>query len=251
VRLHEVQVEKQRQDREMQIAREIQQSLFPRGCPAVPGFEVAAESESCYQVGGDHYDFIPLPEGRLALAVADVSGKGAPASILMASVHASLRALAGGAPPAVLASRLNRFLYESTQPNKFVTLFYGELDHVARRLVYVNCGHIPPFRVGRDGRAQRLSVGGPALGLLEDAAFESGWVDLVPGDVVAVVTDGATEAMSPEGVEWGDARVLGALREAGEGTAAAVLRGLVGGVAAWTGSAGCSDDLTALILKAL
>src|SRR5262249_39661436 len=122
VRLHQVQVEKQRQDREMQIAREIQQSLFPRGCPAVPGFEVAAESESCYQVGGDHYDFIPLPHGRLALAVADVSGKGAPASILMASVHASLRALAGGAPPDVLASRLNRFLSESTQPNTFVTL---------------------------------------------------------------------------------------------------------------------------------
>jgi sigma-B regulation protein RsbU (phosphoserine phosphatase) len=244
-------VEKQRQDREMQIAREIQQSLFPRGCPAVPGFEVAAESESCYQVGGDYYDFIPLPKGRLALAVADVSGKGAPASILMASVHASLRALAGGTPPDVLASRLNRFLYESTQPNKFVTLFYGELDPAARRLVYVNCGHIPPFHLGKDGPVDRLSLGGPALGLLEDAAFESGSVDLRPSDVVAIVTDGATEAMSPEGVELGDARVLSVLRDAGDARATEVLRHLVARVASWTGAAGCSDDLTALILKAL
>jgi phosphoserine phosphatase RsbU/P len=250
VRLHRVQVEKQRQDREMQIAREIQQSLFPQDCPAVEGFEVAARSESCYQVGGDLYDFIPLSGGRLALAVADVSGKGAPASILMASVHASLRALAGGAPPALLASRLNRFLYESTQPNKFVTLFYGELDPAARRLTYVNCGHIPPFRLGRGGREERLAGSGPALGLIEDAEFEAGALHLAPSDVLAVVTDGATEALSPEGVELGDERVAFALQESASGSAGEVLRHLIERVDSWTGSAGCSDDLTALILKA-
>ena len=91
VRLHRLSVEQQRRDREMQIAREIQQSLFPECCPAVPGFELSAKSLPCHEVGGDHYDFIPLPGGRLAVAIADVSGKGAPASILMASVHASLR----------------------------------------------------------------------------------------------------------------------------------------------------------------
>jgi sigma-B regulation protein RsbU (phosphoserine phosphatase) len=251
VRLLRVQVEKQRQDREMQIAREIQQSLFPSGRPRVAGFDLAAESQSCYQVGGDYYDFIPLSGGRLALAVADVSGKGSPASILMASVHASLRALAGSAPPAVLAGRLNRFLYESTQPNKYVTFFYAELDPSARRLDYVNCGHVPPFRLGRRGREQRISVGGPVLGLLDEAEFKADALDLLPGDVLAVVTDGATEAMSPEGVELGDERVATALREAAAESASEILRRLVARVASWTGPAGCSDDLTALIIKAL
>ncbi len=250
VRLQGARVEKQRQDREMQIAREIQQSLFPAERPVVAGFDVAAESRPCYQVGGDHYDFIPLPQGRLALSIADVSGKGAPASILMASVHASLRALAGTARPLDLALRLNQFLYESTQPNKYVTLVYAELDPAARRLTYVNAGHVPPYLVRRDGRASRLEAGGPALGLLDDAAYEEGYVDLAPGDLVAMVTDGATEAQSVAGEEFGDARVEAALRGSAGGCAGDALRSLVGGVLDWAGSAGCSDDLTVLTLKA-
>jgi sigma-B regulation protein RsbU (phosphoserine phosphatase) len=251
VRLHRLGLEQQRRDREMQIAREIQQSLFPRACPAVPGFEVAALSDPCQEVGGDHYDFIPLEGGRLALAVADVSGKGAPASILMASVHASLRAMAGSSPPAALMGRLNRFLLASTQENKYVTLFYAELDPEARRIVYVNCGHVPPCRVGADGNGDRLLTGGPALGLLDGAVYESGQAALRPGDVLAVVTDGVTEAASPDDREFGDEGVLRVLRShRGEG-AQPVLDALVRSVRAWTGPAGCADDLTALVLKAL
>ena len=134
MRLHRVEVEKERQDREMQIAREIQRSLFPSARPECRGFDAGAASQACYQVGGDHYDFIPLADGRLALTMADVSGKGTPASILMASVHAWLRALAGSAEPGRLMLRLNQFLYESTQANKYVTLFYGELDPRSRTL---------------------------------------------------------------------------------------------------------------------
>jgi len=249
VRLHRVRVEKQRQDREMQIAREIQQSLFPSERPAVPGFEVAAESRPCYQVGGDHYDFIQLPGGRLALGIADVSGKGAPASILMASVHASLRALAGTAQPCDLVGRLNHFLYESTQPNKYVTLVYGELDPGARRLRYVNAGHIPPFLVRADGSCGRLTDGGPALGLIEDAPYEVGEVELGRGDLVAMVTDGATEATSFEGEEFGDGRIEGTLRECAGRSAASALETLVGAVTSWAAPAGCSDDLTVLTLK--
>ncbi len=249
VRLHQVRVEKQRQDREMQIAREIQQSLFPRDRPAVPGFEVAAESRPCYQVGGDHYDFIHLPDGRLALGIADVSGKGAPASILMASVHASLRALAGTAQPRDLVGRLNQFLYESTQPNKYVTLVYAELDPGARRLRYVNAGHIPPFLVRADGSCGRLTDGGPALGLIEAAPYEAGEVDLGRGDLVAMVTDGATEAVSVDGEEFGDARIEDALRGCAGRSAALALETVVGAVTSWAGPAGCSDDLTVLTLK--
>jgi sigma-B regulation protein RsbU (phosphoserine phosphatase) len=251
VRLHRIAVEKQRRDREMQIAREIQRSLFPRDWPAIEGFEVAAESRSCFEVGGDNYDVIPLAGGRVALAIGDVSGKGTPASILMASVHASLRALAGSAPPEVLMARLNRFLYDNTEANRYVTLFYAELDPARRTLGYVNAGHVPPFWIRGDGGRSRLEEGGPVLGMLGDAPFARGEVAIGPGDLVAMVTDGATEAVSAADEEFGDERVAGALAEAKDRSAAEILSGLLATVEDWAGAAGCSDDLTALLLKAL
>jgi sigma-B regulation protein RsbU (phosphoserine phosphatase) len=251
VRLHKVRLEKQRQDRELQIARGIQQSLFPRERPVMPGFELAARSIPCYEVGGDHYDFIPLPGGRWAIAVADVSGKGTPASLLMAGVHAWLRALAGTATPVVLMQKLNRFLCESTEPQRYVTLFYGELDPLQRRLVYVNGGHVPPFLVGAGGRRQRLTQGGPVLGLIDDAGYELGQATLEAGDVLALVTDGVTEGFSEQDVELGDALVFDTLAAAGERGAESILDALVGAVRDSAGAAGCSDDLTALVLKAL
>jgi sigma-B regulation protein RsbU (phosphoserine phosphatase) len=251
VRLHRISLEKQRRDREMQIAREIQRSLFPHALPAIPGFEVAAESRSYFEVGGDHYDVIPIEGGRIALAVADVSGKGTPASILMASVHASLRALAGTLAIPALMARLNRFLYDSTESNRFVTLFYGELDPGARRLEYVNAGHVPPFWMRAAGEVRRLEAGGPVLGMLDDACFEPGVVVLEAGDVLAAVTDGATEAASPEDEEFGDERVGATLRAAMPAPAARALGHLLTTVEAWTGGAGPTDDLTSLLLKAL
>jgi sigma-B regulation protein RsbU (phosphoserine phosphatase) len=248
-RLQRVREEKLRQDRELQIAREIQASLFPPKPPEVPGFDLAAVSRPCYEVGGDSYDWIPLDGGRLALVVADVSGKGVPASLLMASVHASVRALAGTTTPARVVERLNRFLCASTPTSRFVTLFYAELDPAARRLAYVNAGHVPPYRVGRDGAAGRLGGGGPALGLLADASYEEGQVDLEPGEVVALVTDGVTEAAGAGEQEFGDERVCEALRRPSRDGAAAALEALVAAVDDWVGAAGCQDDLTALILK--
>jgi serine phosphatase RsbU (regulator of sigma subunit) len=250
VRMHRMRLDKERQDRELQLARGIQQGLLPRSEPALRGFQVAARSESCYEVGGDYYDFIPLEDGRLSLVVADVSGKGTPASLLMASVHASLQALAGSVPPAALMRRLNRFLYLNTQPNKFVTLLYAELDPQRQRLAYVNAGHVPPFVLGASGARRRLEVGGPVLGLLEEAAFEEGALQLDSRDVVAVVTDGATEALSQADQEFGDQRVYEALARSGTGSAQATLDGLFAGVHEWTGARGCTDDLTALVLKA-
>jgi sigma-B regulation protein RsbU (phosphoserine phosphatase) len=253
VRLHRVDLEKQRRDREMQIAREIQRSLFPAARPTISGFEVAAESLPCYEVGGDHYDMIPLEDGRWALAIADVSGKGAPASILMASVHASLRALAGSASPDELVARLNRFLLESTQENRYVTLFYAELDAVRRRLDYVNAGHVPPFWLGGRRPAERLGTGGPVLGLLADARYEVGAIELEPGEVVAMVTDGATEALSPGDEEFGDDRVRDAIASASAAglPADGVMRRVSKEIRDWAGPGGCSDDLTLMVLKAV
>ena len=251
VRLHRLGVEQQRRDREMQIAREIQQSLFPESCPTVPGFEVSARSLPCYEVGGDHYDFIPLPGGRLALAIADVSGKGAPASILMASVHASLRALAGTAGPAGLMARINRFLFENTAPNRYATVFYAELDPASRRLSYVNGGHIPPYRLTARGDEDRLFMGGPALGVIEDASYEAAEVVLEAGDLVAMVTDGVTEAASVADQEFGDLGVMEVLRKSRAAGAEKALGALVDAVHAWAGPVGCADDLTALVLRAV
>jgi sigma-B regulation protein RsbU (phosphoserine phosphatase) len=249
-RLKRVREEKLRQDRELQIAREIQTSLFPPLKPEVPGFEVAAESRPCYEVGGDSYDWIPLGGERLALVIADVAGKGTPASLLMASVHAFVHGLAGTAEPARVIERLNRFLMARTQASRFVTLFYAELDPASRRLAYVNAGHVPPYRVARDGAVSRLAGGGPAVGLLAEAAYEVGEVALEPGDVVAMVTDGVTEAMSHDDREFGDERICETLRRLSGGGASDILLGLVAAVNEWAGSIGLSDDLTALILKA-
>jgi sigma-B regulation protein RsbU (phosphoserine phosphatase) len=249
-RLHRVRLEKERQDRDLQIARQIQQSLFPPVLPQVEGFELAAISRSCYEVGGDYYDVIRLDGGRLAMVIADVSGKGTPASIMMASVHASLEAMAGSGPPAQLLQRLNRFLFERTQTSRYVTLFYGELDPPRRSLVYVNAGHVPPYLLRTDGREERLRVGGPVIGLLEDVVLEAGELAFAPGDLLTVVTDGLTEAMDPAGEELGDARTLAVLRSAGTRSAQAALDTLVEAVGAWTGPAGCTDDLTILILRA-
>ena len=249
-RLHRMRLQKERQDRELQIARGIQQGLFPRTRPDPAGFDIAARSDSCFEVGGDYYDFVPIADGRLALVVADVAGKGTPASLLMASVHASVQALAGSVGPAQLLARLNRFLFQNTQANKYVTLFYAELQPDAGRMLYVSGGHVPAFLLRRDGGRERLDCGGPALGLLEEAAFEMGEIRLAPGDLCAIVTDGATEALSPGDEEFGDDRVFEALVDERAGSADAILEGLFATVRRHAAEMGCSDDLTALILKA-
>ena len=249
-RLHRLRIEKERQDRDLEIARGIQQGLLPKAPPRIEGFEIAGESRSCLHVGGDYYDFVPLSGNRLGVVIADVSGKGTPASLMMASVHAWLRALAGTESATRILERLNRFVYASTETSRYVTLFYAELDPARRRLVYVNAGHVPPFLVRADGSEERLRCGGPVLGLLDEVTLEPGELVLEPGDLLVAVTDGATEAMDAAGLEFGDERVRQALAaNRGQG-AAATLGALVAAVDAWVGPVGCSDDLTAVILKA-
>ena len=249
-RLHQLRLEKERQDRDLQIARQIQLGLLPKAAPRLAGFEIAGESRSCLQVGGDYFDYVPLAGGRLGLVIADVSGKGTPASLMMASVHAWLRALAGSEPAPRVLERLNRFVYASTETSRYVTLFYGELDPATRRLVYVNAGHVPPFVVRSKGSEERLRSGGPVLGLLDEVTLEPGELQLDPGDLLVAVTDGVTEAVDASGREFGDERVRQALASRKGAGASETLAGLVSAVDAWAGPAGCSDDLTALILRA-
>jgi sigma-B regulation protein RsbU (phosphoserine phosphatase) len=249
-RLQRVREEKLRQDRELQVAREIQTSLLPAKAPELGRFALAGTSRPCFEVGGDAYDWIELGGGSVALLIADVSGKGTPASLLMASAHAFVHALAGQVAPEQLVGRLDRFLFDRTQASRFVTLFYAELDAGSRRLRYVNAGHIPPFRVSASGRVSRLAAGGPAVGLLdEESSYEAGEATLDPGDLVAMVTDGVTEAPSPDDREFGDERVVEALQRHARGAAEACF-GLVAAVDAWAGRQSLPDDLTVLVLEA-
>jgi sigma-B regulation protein RsbU (phosphoserine phosphatase) len=169
----------------------------------------------------------------------------------MASVHASVQALAGAAgSPAQVVHRLDRFLYANTQASRYVTLFFAELDVGSRRLSYVNAGHVPPYLLAGDGTLTRLETGGPAPGLIEGAGYDEGTVVLAPGDVVAIVTDGVTEAADADDREFGDERVCQVLRANAGRSADHVPRGLVGAVEGWAGPKALGDDLTALILRA-
>jgi sigma-B regulation protein RsbU (phosphoserine phosphatase) len=186
----------------------------------------------------------------MAVAVADVSGKGAGASLLMASVRAWLRARAGSGSPAEVVASLNQFVLESTQLNKYVTLFYAELDPAARTLKYVNAGHVPPFVMNSEGGRSRLEEGGPVLGVIEGVVFEEGKVELKRGDLLAVVTDGVTEAEDSEGTQFGEPRVFDETGHSAGLSADEALSSLRQAVERWVGPVGCSDDLTLLMLKA-
>ena len=249
VRLHRLRLEKQQQDRDLALAREIQQNLFPRCLPRPEGFDLAALSRPCQAVGGDYYDFLELPGGRLALVVADVSGKGTPASLLMASVHAAVRCLAGTLPPARLLDRLNRQLLDATQPHRYVTLFYAELDPVSGALDYVNGGHVPPLLRRQGGAIVALEAGGAAPGLIDEACYEVGRERLAAGDTLLLVTDGVTEALSAEERELGQEGLRQVLRQHCVDPAQELLERLVARVESWAGPGGPADDLTAVVVR--
>ena len=199
----------ERMRHEMEIAREVQQQLFPRGFPSMAGLDCAGECRPALGVGGDYYDVLALGPGRVGLALGDVSGKGISAALLMARLQALLRShapLHPLDPPAVLAA-VNRFMCESSDGARYATLFYGVFDAATGELAYVNAGHNPPLLL-REGAVERLTEGGLVVGLLPDAIYTLGTVRLEPGDTVVLYSDGITEAESPAGDMFGEPRLL-------------------------------------------
>ena len=186
----------------------MQQRLFPQDYPPVPGLEYAGACRPAFEVGGDYYDFIKLSEREFGIAVGDVSGKGIPASLLMATLRAYLRGQTAGREshlPSLMAN-LNTFVYESSTANRYATFFYAEHDAATRALVYVNGGHNPPllFKAAADnGEPTRLDVGGLVIGLMPECGYVQGQVVLGPGDLLVAFTDGISEAMNAADEEWG------------------------------------------------
>ena len=206
--------QRERVNREIEIAREVQERLFPQFMPNLQGATVAGHCRPALGVGGDYYDVFELSDGRTGLAIGDVSGKGIAAALLMASLRASLRGVTLDNPRdfAKLMDKVNRLVYEASASNRYATFFFAAYDPKTRRLECVNAGHNPPFvlRRGLDGRTEvlRLEADGPVVGLLEFAPYTEQSQTLVPGDLVLLYTDGISEAMTHDDEEWGEERLI-------------------------------------------
>ena len=242
--------ERVRLEGELELARRIQQRLLPGRPPAVPGLEIAGRSEPAREVGGDYYDHFDLGGGRVLLVIADVSGKGVPAALLMSGFRASLMSQdAGTLGPDRMAERVNEFLHRSVETGRFVTAFLGFLEASGGRLVYANAGHNPPALLRADGRVEWLSAGGLVLGIIPDSRFESGEATLGPGDLLALYTDGVTEAADGAGELWGEERLVATLRRLRERPCAEVAEVLAREVRTYEGTGGPSDDVTVLLAR--
>ncbi len=243
----------QRLEHELAIAREVQAHLFPTEKPAVQGVEIEAVCRPARVVSGDYYDFLPLGPGRLGLALADISGKGISAALIMASLQAALRsqALFNGRGPgstAEIVARLNQHLFRSTSADRYATFFYGIYDAHTRRLEYTNAGHPAPFCITGE-KVQRLSAGGTVLGLFDDRRYESQVIEVPPGSLLIAYSDGLTEAEDPEGRELGEQRLLDVALRLRQETARAVLKNVLEVVDRWTGPVEQMDDITIIVAR--
>ncbi|HVP40209.1 MAG TPA: SpoIIE family protein phosphatase [Candidatus Saccharimonadales bacterium] len=251
-RLYEELEEKQRLQRELSFARSVQQAFQPRRSPELPGLDLAGHNESSDEVSGDYYDFIHIHESHYGLALADVSGKGVPAALIMASFRASLIAeIRNNYAIRTVMAKVNRLLVESLDPGQFVTAFYGVLDTATRRLTYANAGHNPPLLLRAEGRTEQLTSTGPLLGSFAGSTFRERTADLHPGDVLLIYTDGLTEAMNAAGEEFGVARAEARLAELRSRPAAEICRGLLDAVREFAGQRWLRDDVTLIVLRSL
>ncbi len=207
-------IHQQEQEREITEAKAIQEKLLPRVISQMPGYEIASAWQSARLVGGDYFDILPLGEKTLGMCIADVAGKGMPAALLMSNLQAAVRGLSSlSVAPHLLCNRLNSIVYQNTDSDRFITFFYAQLEGPTRRLAYVNAGHNAPFLVRSDGSHERLREGGAVLGVFASRDYVMGSAELCPGDRVILFTDGVTEACSPEGEEFGEARLLRLLQD--------------------------------------
>ncbi len=242
--------EKEAMERELAIAREVQRELLPRACPVMPGLMLSGACRPAIGVGGDYYDYLQFSDDRLGLVIADVAGKGIPAALLMAGLQASVRSLAGPAvEPGEVNRRLNGMLYRSTSTSRYATLFFAIYDARRRILQYSNAGHFPPLHI-KAKSVERLTADGIPLGLMEEALYGQGQRELEAGDVLALYTDGIVEAPNPEGVEFGEDRLVEVLRRHGDTNLDSLVLVVMDELSRWTHGAPAHDDATLVLVRA-
>lgn len=244
-------IEKQKMEDELLIAREIQKGLLPSVIPNIPGFQVAAANISSKQVGGDYYDVLRVGDARHVIAIGDVSGKGTPAALLMANLQATIRALVPlDLTLGELTGRVNDLMCENTGGNKFVTFFWGFIDHNAMTLTYVNAGHNYPYLLHEDGTIERLETGGMILGVIRTIAhYEEATIPLRAGDMIVLFTDGVSEAMSKESAEYGEERLEALIRANVNRSAQEITEAIHKDILKHTKGAPQSDDITMMVVR--
>ena len=249
-RLVEARLERERLERELALASEIQQRFQPTAPPIVSGYELQGISFPCYEIGGDYYDFIEREDGRLVIALGDVSGKGTAAALLMSSLHAAVHAQAGSHDTLVATiSAVNKYLADNIPANRFVTLFYAELDPESGALAFLNAGHNPPLIVHSAGTVEQLASGGLPLGIKPDAEYREGRTQLQPGDVLVIYSDGVTEAVSPSGEEFGATRLYETVSRNIESSAAGIRDRIESSLTKFAQGTSAADDITLVIVK--
>jgi serine phosphatase RsbU (regulator of sigma subunit) len=249
-RLAEVEQSEKLMELELAQASEIQAMLLPTEAPVFPGYDLAGHNLPCRTVGGDYFDFVPYADGRVALVVGDVSGKGLPAALLMSSLQARVQMLRETSPdPAFAVTVLNRNLAERCPAGKFITFFYALLDPASGELKYSNAGHNYPLLIRANGTVEQLAGGGMVLGLFPTIRYEARETTLEPGDMLALYSDGVTEASSPEGEEFGEEGLAKFLLERRSESCAHLVAGLVDYLRDWHGSSSFTDDFTIVLVK--
>jgi sigma-B regulation protein RsbU (phosphoserine phosphatase) len=249
-RLYQESLEKQRMEEELSLARQIQMDLLPKSCPRSESFEFSAFIQPARQVGGDYYDFFDTNSGSVGLAIADASGKGIPAALLISLVHASLRAEVKNAlSPHALMSNVNQLILSSTTSEKFATMFYGEFDPQERKLCYCNAGHNYPLVVHEDGDVEFLITGGLILGAFAEAEYEVGEITLRKNDTLFFYSDGLTENFNANDEEFGEKRLLNLLLENRTLGAEDLIGKAIREVTDFSGGRPPLDDFTIVVLK--
>jgi len=241
---------KQRMEEDLRLAKEIQKNLLPSVYPSGDRFELVGYNLPSKEVGGDYYDFIPLPENRLGIAIGDISGKGIPAALLMSNLQAALRVSASQARTTEDVIQLvNQQISRTTAPEKFATFFYGVLDQKSLSLEYTNAGHNYPIHVSQSGNQKQLQKGGLIIGIYPNAHYETGRIQMQSGDVLIMYTDGLTESLNPEEDEYGEERLSGLLERISHLSAQQILDLILEEVVQFTKGQLYADDLTMVILK--
>lgn len=250
VRLLDVQVEQKRLANELAVASEIQLRLHPAAPPNIPGYDLMGVSFPCYEVGGDYFDFIEKRDGRFVITLGDVSGKGTGAALLMSSIHAAVRAqCTTRLSPSEIVSEINQYIYDNTPSNRYVTLFYSELDPRTHQLTYINGGHNSPLLVRASGEVSGLDIGGFPVGITPFGDYHEGLVQLDPGDVLVIYSDGVTESQNEAGDEFDEARLIEIVQRHRGRTAAGLRDRIDEALQKFVGKAKSVDDLTLVILK--
>jgi len=251
-RLAEEQLERERLERELQVASEIQQRFQPASAPQVTGYELQGISFPCYEIGGDYYDFIQRTNGNLVVALGDVSGKGTAAALLMSSLHAAVHAqVESHDAPVKTIMAINRYLVESIPANRFVTLFYAELNPKDGSLAFLNAGHNPPLIVHAGGTMEQLASGGLPLGIMADADFREGQTKLYAGDVLVIYSDGVSESLNPNGEEFGPTRLYECVARNLDASAAGIRDRIESALTKFSQGTPAADDITLVICKRL